>query len=490
MAVHDSLCRIAKGEVLSDDWNRLVYSVDASHYQVEPQAIVHPIAAEDVRAICEWCAANKVPIGPRGSGTGLLGQSLTDGVVLDFTRHMNKIVEIADDYVIVQPGLVKGVLDGELRKKGKFLPVDPASSNYCSIGGMISNNSSGIHCLGYGNMIDFLDGVDLVYCDGSEGYASASEYDEKCETFGRLVAPERDYLLSSFPKVNKNSCGYRIDAALKDDAFLPHRLFAAAEGTLGIITEAKLRILNLPEQKCLSVFAFDDLLDAVASVPAILKSSPIAIEMMDQTVVSADGQTGSGCLLFVEFAGKTPSARRQSEMCTQDVRGMARELEHAEDESSIAKIWAARRGALNNIMKLTVGSRKPIGLIEDTVVPNEALKDHVGGLLQEYRRHGLDYVMYGHVGDGNVHTRPVIDLASDAQIRLMEGIANRVFCKVAQAGGTITGEHGDGIARLPYIPMVYGHHTLEVFRKIKEVFDPRYLLNPGKKVPSRFVATR
>jgi FAD/FMN-containing dehydrogenase len=490
MPIADSLARIAKGEVLDDEWSRLVYSVDASHYQVKPDAIIQPVDAEDVRRVCQECSVSQVPLVPRGSGTGLLGQSLCSGVVLDFTKNMNRILEIGEDHVVTQPGIVKAVLDNELRKRGKWLPVDPASSNYCSIGGMIANNSSGIHCLGYGNTVDFLLGAELVYPDGTRGFADESLYDEKCASLRDLLEPNRNLVLSTFPRVNKNSCGYRIDAVLRNSRFLPHKILAAAEGTLGVITQAKLRILDLPEHRCLLVFAFSHLIEGMAAVPAILKSSPVSLEMMDQTVVSGGRyDRKSGCLLFVEFAGSRQSAERQSDECRRNLEGKAILLESAADHSSLTKIWAARKAALNNVMKLTVGSRKPVGLIEDTVVPPVALKDHCAGLLQEYERHHLKYVMYGHVGDGNVHTRPVIDLQSEAQIRLMEQIAVRVFSGVAQIGGTITGEHGDGIGRLPYIPLVYGRPILNLFEKVKEIFDPAYLLNPGKKVPSRIAGT-
>jgi FAD/FMN-containing dehydrogenase len=396
---------------------------------------------------------------------------------------MNKIVEVENDHVVVEPGIVKAVLDRELRKRGKFLPVDPASSHFCSIGGMISNNSSGIHCLGYGNMIDFLLAVDLVYVDGSRGYASETGCDEKCVSIKKLVTPQANILSRGFPKVSKNSCGYRLDATIQNGRFLPHKLFAAAEGTLGIVTKAKLRILDLPEHRSLSVFGFSDLTQAVSAVTSVLKFSPVALEMMDHTVVSEGRHRhDAGCLLFVEFAGGRQHVQSQAESCRQSLVGVAAQLEHADDQSSLDRIWAARKGALNNIMKLTVGSRKPIGLIEDTVVPPALLSAHVQDLLQEYRQNDLDYVMYGHVGDGNIHTRPIIDLDSVGQISMMEAIAERIFSRVAKSGGTITGEHGDGIARLPYIGMVYPAPILQLFKKVKQVFDPKDLLNPGKKV--------
>src|SRR6188472_1858678 len=169
MSIADELKLIARGEILSDEWNREVYSVDASHYSIKPSVILFPLDEDDLAEICRYGYSKNVSITARGAGTGLLGQSLNDNIIIDFTKHMNKILEIESDHVRVQPGIVKGVLDKELKKKGKFLPPDPASSNYCTIGGMIANNSSGAHSMGYGNTIDFLEEIHVVYSDGSFG---------------------------------------------------------------------------------------------------------------------------------------------------------------------------------------------------------------------------------------------------------------------------------------------------------------------------------
>jgi FAD/FMN-containing dehydrogenase len=481
----DSLLRIAKGELLTDDWSRTIYSVDASHYEVMPAAVLLPVDEYDVQLACQQSHATKVPIAARGAGTGLLGQSLSEGIILDFTKHMDRVVEVGDDYVVVQPGVVKAVLDQELRKRGKFLPPDPASSNYCTIGGMIADNSSGVHCLGYGNTIDFLEEVRTVYADGAFGHAAKVDFDQKMTALRALLIPELDAIRKSFPSVSKNSCGYRLDAAIAGDDFLPHKVFAASEGTLGIVTEAKLRILDLPEQRCLLVLGYPDLLAALEQVPAILKFAPAALEMMDYTVFSQGpgGRSGRGCLLFVEFAGSGHFPEQQMVSCRQLIAGTCEVTEYASDEQSTTRIWSARKGALNNIMKLTVGSRKPIGLIEDTVVHPESLVAHATELLRIYQDNKMDYVMYGHVGDGNMHTRPLIDISSTKEIGLMEKIAHKVFSKVIADGGTITGEHGDGIARLPYIELMYGKEMTEIFSSVKKLFDPAFTLNPGKKVP-------
>jgi glycolate oxidase len=480
------LLSIAKGEVLDDSWSRRIYSVDASHYEIEPTAIACPADEHDVQHICKYSSAKKIPITARGAGTGLLGQSLSNGIILDFAKHMNRVIEIGDDYVIVQPGIVKGVLDKELKKKKKFLPPDPASSNYCTIGGMIADNSSGVHCLGYGNTITFLEEVKMVYADGTTGFASASKYDNRMKELSKLLSPHVDRIRNGYPKVTKNSCGYRLDAVIADK-FSPHKVFAASEGTLGVMTSARLRILDMPAHRCMMVLGFEDLISALLAVPRILKFSPVALEMLDHTVIMSQDSNASdaGCLLFIEFAGNGSIGKLEGDMtaCRKELVSKCSVVEYASDEQSMTKIWGARKNALNSIMKLTVGSRKPIGLIEDTVVHPTILMKHATNILQVYRENRLEYVIYGHVGDGNMHTRPLIDTASTKHVELMREIATKVFAQVIKRGGTITGEHGDGLARTDYIEMMYGKQMTSLFSMVKKLFDPWFTMNPGKKVP-------
>jgi glycolate oxidase len=483
LRIAGDLLRIAKGEVLDDSWSRQVYSVDASHYEITPAAVVCPVDDHDVEQVCRYSSAKKVPITARGAGTGLLGQSLSAGIIIDFTKHMNRIVEIEDDYATVQPGIIKGVLDKELKKRNKFLPPDPASSNYCTIGGMIADNSSGMHCLGYGNTIDFLDQVSIVYADGEPGFAGAERSDDRMKSLRKLLSPNIDTISNGYPKIRKNSCGYRLDAVVSG-GFMPHKVFAASEGTLGIVTSAKLRILDIPAYRCMMVLGFEDLLGAVSAAQAILKFSPVALEMLDHTVIPRGDSAGdTGCLLFVEFAGGSRKIEDRLAACRQELAGRCSVLEYASDEQSMANIWRARKGALNDIMKLTVGSRKPIGLIEDTVVRPELLADHAASLLRTYRENKLDYVMYGHVGDGNMHTRPLVDTGSSKEVELIQRIAGKIFEQVIRSGGTITGEHGDGLARVGYIEMMYGRQLTNLFSEVKRLLDPTLMMNPGKKVP-------
>jgi glycolate oxidase len=484
--IADELRRISKGEVLSDDWSRKIYSVDASHFILSPELIQKPLDDDDVRNICKFCYAKHISITARGAGTGLLGQSLSSGVVLDFTANMNKIIDMGEDYVTVQPGLVKGILDNELEKKRKFFPADPASSNFCTIGGMVANNSSGPHSLGYGSTIDHVKEISITYADGTSGTIGPTvKRDEKISKMLEIISPSVDLIKRKYPKVSKNSCGYRLDAVLSNKAFHPQKVFVASEGTLGIMTSTRLKIFDMPLYRNLLVVGYQDLLIAMRSVPSILTFSPTALEMLDSSVVSSDRKSfnDSGCLLFVEFSGDNRvDVEANLYKCKSMVEGNGQVLHTAFDPISIRHIWESRKNALNNIMKFTVGSRRPVGLIEDTVVRPDLLFEYSLFLKQLYSENNLDYVMYGHVGNGNLHTRPMVDIEESSEINLLEGLAKRVFKRVIDYGGTITGEHGDGLARSKYVQQVYGNRIYSLFKQIKYLFDPQYIMNPGKKV--------
>ena len=484
--IADELRRISKGEVLSDDWSRKIYSVDASHFILSPELIQKPLDDDDVRNICKFCYAKHISITARGAGTGLLGQSLSSGVVLDFTANMNKIIDMGEDYVTVQPGLVKGILDNELEKKRKFFPADPASGNFCTIGGMVANNSSGPHSLGYGSTIDHVQEISITYADGTSGTIGPTvKRDEKISKMLEIISPSVDLIKRKYPKVSKNSCGYRLDAVLSNKAFHPQKVFVASEGTLGIMTSTRLKIFDMPLYRNLLVVGYQDLLIAMRSVPSILTFSPTALEMLDSSVVSSDRKSfnDSGCLLFVEFSGDNRvDVEAKLYKCKSRVEGNGQVLHTAFDPISIRHIWESRKNALNNIMKFTVGSRRPVGLIEDTVVRPDLLFEYSLYLKQLYSENNLDYVMYGHVGNGNLHTRPMVDIEESSEINLLKGLAKRVFKRVIDYGGTITGEHGDGLARSKYVQQVYGNRIYSLFKQIKHLFDPQLIMNPGKKV--------
>jgi glycolate oxidase len=510
LKIDADLKSIAKGIVLSDDWSKKIYSVDASEYCFSPASVIQVKDKEDISNICKYAYSNNISITGRGAGTGLLGQSLTSGICLDFTKYMNKIIEFEDGYVSVEPGIVKAILDKELNKRGKFLPPDPSSSNFCTLGGMIANNSSGIHALGYGNTIDFLEGIEIVYSNGNiealfgsrdskNSFRSRNGQDhlsEKITQLYRLYSNEvLQHISLKYPKVTKNSCGYRLDSVIANNGkYLPHKIFASSECTLGITTFAKFKILDLPLYRLVMVIGFENILKAVKAVPLILDFFPSALELLDSSVLSYENMLNNegdnkcnsykkGTILFIEFDGDNLlNVELRLKLCRDKLSSYGEIIEITSDKNSNEKIWFARKSALNKVMKLTVGSRKPISLIEDTVVDPRYLYDYTLYLLNIYRKYKLDYVFYGHAGNGNLHTRPIIDTSSHASKILIESLSSDVFSKVYAFSGSITAEHGDGISRTKYIPQMYGKKIFEIFKKLKSIFDPTNIMNPGKKI--------
>lgn len=476
-------------DILDDDWTRTIYSVDASHCTVKPLAVNFPSDEYDVQKICNFAYDRGIPTTCRGAGTGLLGQSLSDGIILDVTKKMNKIVEIGEDYVIVQPGVVKAVLDNELAKKGKFIPPDPASSNYCTIGGMLANNSSGPHGLGYGSIINFVQGLRLVYGNGMMGFADQINYDEKVSKMLKFLLSLDHDIKRYYPNVSKNSSGYRLDAIFEhnNNHFNPHKIFLASEGSLGIITSSRLSILDIPDKKSLIISKFDNIFDAALAVPSILEYGPVALELLDRgTNLEGWKVDGSGyensCIMFVEFYGNNNSHYDKIHKFEDNLREKAKILETGHDQKSVDRAWNERKNSLNNAIKKGLGSRKPAGIIEDTVVHPALLHDYLIFLLKLLATYKLDYVVYGHAGNGNLHLRPIIDINSKYSKSLMNTIADEVFRHVVKLHGSISGEHGDGLLRTKYIPMMYGATMYDVFKQIKLIFDDKQIMNPGKKV--------
>jgi glycolate oxidase len=481
------IARITSSETLWDAWSRKIYSVDASNFQIEPIVINYPQNEFDVQHICEYASTRNIPLVCRGGGTGLLGQCLSNGIVLDFVRNMNKILEIGENYVVVEPGITKYVLDLELRKHGKFIPPNPASSNYCTIGGMIANNSSGPYTLGYGSMISYVSGVDTVYSGGVFGYAyDNGKFDTTVKKMTDILVPKLGLIKRIYPKVNKNSCGYRLDSIFDEERFHPQRIFLASEGTLGIVTKAKLLTLNIPEFRHLCLLSFPDVEEAARSIPLILKHKPVAVELLDgysNVKVKPDDNLRKNCTLLVEFHGEIiTQLEKGAKNFEIEVSQFAQVLESTTDPASIEKIWHQRKNALNSVLKMTVGSRSSLGIIEDTIVDPSLLAQFVVFLTNLYKKYKVDYVIYGHAGDGNLHTRPIIETGQDFHESLIEEMASNVFKYIISHGGSISAEHGDGLARVKYIPKMYGVDIYRIFVRIKEIFDEKNIMNPGKKV--------
>jgi len=488
--IDDILWRKLASKAYTDQWTRLINSVDASHFQVHPSMVFVPDDVTDVVNICQYAHRKEIPLTPRGGGTGLLGQALTQGIVVDISKHLNRIIEIEESYVVVEPGVVKAVLDKELKKRGKFFPPDPSSSNFCTIGGMIANNSSGAHTLRYGSTIDYVEELDVVYSDGSTStIGSSKQPDCRCASLLPIVLRKLGLIAESYPDTSKNSSGFRLDALVRNGSYYPQRVFVGAEGTLGIITKTKLRTVDIPMFEILLVCVFFDLEGLLHSVPKILSFNPSAVELLSfgrlRSKIVQDGERGltDYPTIYVEFCGESIiKLERQVDRCKSSLQHTCISIETLSDATSCNNAWKDRRNSLNHILRIGEGNKKAIGIIEDTIVNPSLLVEYIPFVQRIYDKYMLDYVMYGHVGNGNIHTRPLINTQFAQGEQVIEHLADEVFMKVKGLRGSISAEHGDGLARSRYIKEMFGIDTHRLFVQVKKIFDNKNIMNPGKIV--------
>lgn len=507
------LKNMVKGRVLDSKLARYMYSSDASMYEIIPLCIVVASCIEDVVNTVRFAYEHGIAVTARGGGTGLVGQAIGDGIILDLS-NMNKVIEVNTnyDYVLVEPGVYKGMLDTLLKHYNKCIPVDPSSADYCTIGGMIANNASGSHTVKYGSMIDYVISLDVVLSDGSILHARKVSMDEINDASKNsmevkiardlyaMLYDKRDIIKDGFPKVSKNSSGYRLDRVLCNDGIDLAKLFVASEGTLGIVVRAKLKIVDIAKYRALALLAFKDTYDASLYTRKVVANlRPSAVELIDKTVIDI-AKMSSGrddklkqyldvdCMLFVEFDG---NSREEVEgymtKLLEEVKssgGMCKCIAYSYNNDEISKIWDIRKNALSYVMKVRKGNSKALAFIEDPIVGVDRLAELVKRLKEIYRKHGIDaYTMYGHAADGNIHTRPILDMSDEYTNAKIHAIAEDVFSLVKSMNGSISAEHGDGIARSKFVKMLYPSDVYSLFVKIKTLFDPKNIMNPGKKIP-------
>ncbi len=509
MDIAERLRHIVRGKVLDSILERYAYSSDASMYEIVPLCIVVASCVEDVVNTLRFAYEHGIAVTARGGGSGLVGQAIGEGIIIDLSG-MNRVIEVNTDsnYVIVEPGLYKGILDKLLKQYGKCIPVDPSSADYCTIGGMIANNASGSHTVKYGSMIDYVISLDVVLSDGRiinarkvgiDEINDPSNDSEEVKIARELYAilyDKKEIISKGYPKVSKNSSGYRLDRVLCNDGIDLAKLFVASEGTLGIVIRAELKIIDMQKYRGLALLAFNNTYDASLYTSKIVSNStlrPSAVELIDKTVIDIARMSGrtdeyyldADCLLFVEFDGMNKEEVEEQMLKLLDVndsRCLCKCLAYSYNNDEISRLWDVRKNALAYAMKVRRG--KALAFIEDPVVCIDRLAEFIRRLEKIYRVHGIkDYTIYGHAADGNLHTRPILNVNDERIKEKIESIAEDVFSLVKSMQGSISAEHGDGIARSRFVKMLYPHDIYSLFIKIKNLLDPKGIMNPGKKIP-------
>lgn len=374
----------------------------------------------------------------------------------------------------VDSGVLKGILDKKLEENGKFFGPDPSVGPYCTIGGMIATNASGGHSLKYGSVIDNLVGVRIIISSGKAiNLPSKSQFSIKIL---KMINPS---IKKKFPLVSKNSCGYRLDKITKTTDL--HKIIAGSEGTLGIIISAKLKIIPLPKKKTLIILSYENFEQAVIDSAKIVKLKPSALELIDKNIIEHikfGFPSDTMCLLFVEF----DSNLEKSKIDLGKTISGAKIIKTLTKKEEITKWWNVRNSALGFSLRNITSEQSLPTLIEDATVSVEKLVLLVNIIKKISKKYKLDVVTYGHAGNGNLHIRPIM---KQKNTKLIKKIATEFFSKVIEMGGSITGEHGDGLARSEFVKLQYGNDVYSVFKKIKREFDPKNILNPNKKITSK-----
>lgn len=525
-ALAGRLNRELEGDVLFDAFSRGRYSTDASVYQIEPIGVVVPKSKSDIQIALDIARDEGIPVLPRGGGTSQCGQTVGEALVVDVSKHINRLLDFdpVARTASVEPGMVLDHLNAAVKSEGLWFPVDVSTSSRATLGGMTGNNSCGARSIRYGTMRDNVRAIDALLMDGSAMHfgevsdnamaAGLTETQttlvEKLLSIGRT---ENDEIRKSFPDVMRRVGGYNVDALLPggapkgtwNDAVVSRpqshpnlaHLLVGSEGTLGFSTEIHLDLQPLPKQKVLGVCHFPTFYEAMDATQHIVKLGPAAVELIDRNMINLAREIPifkatvdafvagePDAILLVEFAGDDlDDQRRDLKRLVElmDDLGFSGGVVEAIDPGFQKAIWEVRKSGLNIMMSMK-GDGKPISFIEDCAVRLEDLADFTARLTEVFHQQDTEGTWYAHASVGCLHVRPIVNLKGDVGSKQMRYIAERAFEMVREYKGSHSGEHGDGLVRSEFHEAMFGSRMVEIFGDVKQAFDPGGQLNPGKIV--------
>jgi FAD/FMN-containing dehydrogenase/Fe-S oxidoreductase len=491
----------------------VLYSTDASIYEIEPLGVVIPRTTEDVIATVEICGRYGVPILPRGGGTALAGQAVGRAVHIDMSKHLNRVLEVnvEERWARIQPGVVLDELNAQLRPHGLWFAPDVSPSNRATLGGMMGNNSSGARSLIYGRTMEHILEMTVALSDAQvirTGNLSPDGLEGKLRLPGlegevyravrRLTTTHRDEILRRYPKIMRRVGGYALNEFVNGKPFNLSRILISSEGTLAATLEAKINLepRPTPSETALMVVHYRDMFEALESTREIVSTGPAAVELVDKYLLDLTRanmelarqltfvQGTPGALLLVEYHGTSRGDliakldRLESHLKRQGI-GIAYTRALTPEEQQ--RIWKVRKAGLGLLMAMT-GDSKPIAGIEDTAVPPERLAEYIRRLDEMVRAHGTQAAYYGHASVGCLHIRPIIDLKRVTEVEKLRSIAEKVCALVMEYGGANSAEHGDGLSRSWFNETIFGPALYQAFRELKRTADPKGIMNPGKIV--------
>lgn len=498
-----------RGELLDSRADRAVYATDSSNYRIPPRLIACPVDQDDLRILLQAARECRVPVTARGAGTSCAGNAIGPGVVIDYSRHLNRIIKIDAEkrYAIVEPGVVQSQLQQAAAEYGLRFGPDPSTSSRCTIGGMIGNNACGPHATAYGRTSDnvlelrLIDGLGREIIAGQppqkagsaslQDSSSCSEQIKQIPGLKSLVAANLATIRTEFGRFGRQVSGYSLEHLLPENGCALAPFLTGTEGTLGVLTQATVRLVPLPKAPVLVALGFPDMIAAAAAVPKILPLKPLAVEGMDARLVEVvrkhkgsgavpDLPQGSGWLLCeVGGEGVDEDAALQRARQLADASGASGEAVMIYPPGAdAAALWRIRADGAG------LGGRTPRGDQawsgwEDAAVPPDNLAAYLQDFQKLLEKFGLDGLLYGHFGDGCVHVRLNMPLGSASGLGKSREFLFAAAELVGKYGGSISGEHGDGRARSELLPKMYSSQAVDLFAQVKALFDPDNLMNPG-----------
>ena len=499
------------GEVLFDAFSRGRYATDASHYQLMPLGVVVPKTMLDAGRAIALAREEGIPVTPRGGGTSQCGQTINHSLVIDCSKHLNRIVEldVENRRAVVEPGIVLDNLNRALKPHGLWFPVDVSTASRATIGGMTGNNSCGGRSLRYGNTRENVLSIDAMLADGTAAHFGplGSQPQNPFEQFLlSLGAREASEIEQNFPKVQRRVGGYNLDSFVpgKNDANLAH-ILVGSEGTLGFTTKVELKLWPVLGKRAVAACHFGSFYEAMNSAQHLVKLKPIAVELIDRTLIELASEIEMFKPTLREFVRGKPDAILLVEFGEEDQNENIRRVREIEqlmgdlgyhwsgegkhwggvievlDPALQAAITDVRTSGLNIMMSMREQG-KPISFVEDCAVPLEHLADYTARLTEVFEKNGTRGTWYAHASVGCLHVRPVLNLRQDKDVKAMRNIAEEAFAMVKAYKGSHSGEHGDGMVRSEFHEFMFGKELVRAFEEVKDRFDPNGLYNPGKIV--------
>jgi FAD/FMN-containing dehydrogenase/Fe-S oxidoreductase len=505
------------GDIRLDLSSSILYSTDASIYQIEPLGVVLPRTQDDLHSVVELASKYRVPILPRGSGSSLAGQAIGEALILDCSRWLDHIIDIDPDSktATIEPGVVLADLNRVAAKYGLMFGPDPASAERATMGGVISNNATGAHSILYGMTVDHLISADVILSDGS-----LAVFDDSISNSRILMLESRMSNITStvfeirekyskaikqnYPKSWRNSAGYRLNyllpwsasqppqwigdsypANLNDKTINLAHLLAGSEGTLAVIRRASINLVSKPKHTVLGILTYGSIAEACDAVPNLLKRKPSAIELIPQMILRLARSIPAyasqmewvrgdpSAILVVEFSGD------QLDLLKEAVKKLSDDVIIVESVEDQTRVWNIRKVGLG-ILDSRPQSARPIAFIEDCAIPVERLGEFVREIERIMTAHQTEGGIYAHASAGCLHIRPILDLRTSEGVRSLRSIAEQTLTLALRLDGSMSSEHGDGIVRGEWLKQIYGDEIIEAMRMLKRAADPFELLNPRK----------